>query len=266
MPDLGPGDRAQIEGVSQALSEVLGGEIEGAYLYGSATLGGLRRRSDLDVLAVIGRRTTTQERVGLIERVLPISGSDPAASPPRPVELTLVVASEIRPWRYPPSMDLQYGEWWRDEFEQGITTPWRTRTDPDVTLLLEMARRAGVTLVGRPARSIIPTISSTDLRSAMLDCVDGLLLDVLDTGSDTDTTNLLLTLARIWHGLELDAPPIPKDAAATWAIARLDDDLAVPLRHARAVYLGEEAERWPAHRGPVELLVDEVVREIRSSA
>ena len=60
MPDLGPGDRAQIEGVSQALSEVLGGEIEGAYLYGSATLGGLRRRSDLDVLAVIGRRTTTQ--------------------------------------------------------------------------------------------------------------------------------------------------------------------------------------------------------------
>jgi streptomycin 3"-adenylyltransferase len=59
--------------VTAVVRDVLGGNLIGAYLHGSATSGGLRPTSDIDVLGVIGRPTTTSERAALIERLLPVS-------------------------------------------------------------------------------------------------------------------------------------------------------------------------------------------------
>lgn len=60
---------------------------------------------------------------------------------------------------------------------------------------------------------------------------------------DTDTRNVLLTLARIWTTLATGEIR-SKDAAADWALARLPAGHRPVLAHARAVYLGDEDERW----------------------
>jgi predicted nucleotidyltransferase len=44
------------------MQDVLGSELIGAYLYGSAVLGGLRAQIDVDVLAVAARRMTSHEK------------------------------------------------------------------------------------------------------------------------------------------------------------------------------------------------------------
>ncbi|MGE5460108.1 MAG: nucleotidyltransferase domain-containing protein, partial [Solirubrobacterales bacterium] len=75
--------RAQIAAVLEALRDGLGPDLVGAYLHGSAVLGGLRPHSDLDVLAVSERQMTRPERASLIARLLAISGPYPAAAPPR---------------------------------------------------------------------------------------------------------------------------------------------------------------------------------------
>ena len=54
--------REQLGAVIALCRDVLGPDLAGAYLHGSAVLGGLRRRSDLDVLAVSTRRTTLEEK------------------------------------------------------------------------------------------------------------------------------------------------------------------------------------------------------------
>lgn len=95
----------------------------GAYLHGSAVLGDLRPHSDLDVLPVSARRTTPEEKRRLVHRLRAISGRR-APVPARPVELTLVVASEVEPWRMPTRLDFQCGEWLRDDFERGNLEPW----------------------------------------------------------------------------------------------------------------------------------------------
>jgi streptomycin 3"-adenylyltransferase len=104
-------DREQVAEVLEALRDVLGPDLVGAYLHGSAVLGGLRAQSDIDVLAVSERRMTRPERARLIARLLAVSGPDTAAAPPRPLEVSVVVRSEIRRWVYPPRMELQFGEW-----------------------------------------------------------------------------------------------------------------------------------------------------------
>jgi Aminoglycoside adenylyltransferase, C-terminal domain len=63
----------------------------------------------------------------------------------------------------------------------------------------------------------------------------------IETG--TDTTNGLLTLARIWFTLAT-GEMAPKDMAADWAIARLAGDDRTILERARGMYLGEVPHGW----------------------
>lgn len=63
---------SRLAAVLEALRDVLGPDLVGAYLHGSAVLGGLRPHSDLDVLAVAERRMTRPERASMIARLLAI--------------------------------------------------------------------------------------------------------------------------------------------------------------------------------------------------
>jgi predicted nucleotidyltransferase len=231
----------------------------GAYLFGSAVLGGLRPRSDLDVLVVSRRRTSRGEKRRLVERLLAVSGSQPPA-PPRPVELTIVVESEIRPWPYPPAYDFQYGEWLRREFESGDVEPWPTTANPDLAVLITMVLLGNRPLLGPPPADVFDPVPRDDLVRAMVDGLDGLLRDL-----DTDTRNVVLTLARIWSTVA-SGTIRSKDEAATWALERLPDEHRTVLARARAIYLGDEEERWDDLEPQVRPHADRVVAEIQRLA
>ena len=172
------------------IRDVLGTAVVGAYLHGSAVLGGLRPHSDVDVLVVSRRRTTHVEKRRLVERLLAVSAG-PSPGSRRPVELTIVVESEVRPWRYPPSFDFQYGEWLRGEFERGNVEPWPSTTSLDLASLITMALLGNRPLIGpRPAELFDP-IPRSDYVNAMVSGIDGLLLDL-----ETDTRKVALDALR----------------------------------------------------------------------
>ena len=100
-----------------------------------------------------------------------------------------------------------------------------------------MVRRYGEPLVGPPAADAISPVPEADLRAAMVGDLE-LLLDDLEP----DTRNVLLTLARIWCTLATGEIR-SKDEAAAWALERLPDEHRPVLAHARAAYLGAEADR-----------------------
>ena len=102
-------DRRQLDRVVGLVAEVLGPEVVGAYLFGSAVLGGLQAESDLDVLVVSRRATTRAEKQALVNRLLSLSQ--------RPRHLELTIAADG-------ALDFQYGDWWRREFESGNVEPW----------------------------------------------------------------------------------------------------------------------------------------------
>jgi hypothetical protein len=82
-------------------------------------------------------------------------------------------------------------------------------------------------------------------------------------GLDTDTCNVVLTLARIWTTLATGAVR-SKDAAADWALERLPEEHRTVLARARAIYLGEEEERWHDLEPRVRAYAEHVVAEIRA--
>ncbi|MGW6914383.1 aminoglycoside adenylyltransferase family protein [Kitasatospora sp. NPDC054939] len=208
------------------LRGVVGPELLGAYLHGSAVLGGLAPTSDLDVLAVTGRSLDEHERRALVAGLLEISGLTATV---RPVELTVVVRSEVHPWRFPPIGDFLYGEWLRDDLRAG--EPPRPGPMPDLAVTLTAVLAGDHPLVGPPPGALLDPVPHADLVRASADAVPELLADL-----EGDTRNVLLTLARVWTTLATGGITT-KDAAADWALARLPPEHRPVLEHARNLYL-----------------------------
>ncbi|MGW5329418.1 aminoglycoside adenylyltransferase family protein [Streptomyces sp. NPDC004014] len=244
----------QVQEIVRLAGGVLDGDAIGTYLHGSSVFGGLRPASDVDVLVVSRRRMNEQDRRALLGGLLRISGSRNKA---RPVELTVVVQSEVRPWRYPPTCDFLYGEWLRAEYEAGQVP--QPDPMPDLALLITMTLAGGHPLTGpHPARVLDP-VPQADLIRASVAGIPGLLGDL-----DSDTRNVLLTLSRIWTTLATGRIK-SKDAAAGWALAQLPSELRPVLEHARQLYLDcpYSEESWSdALRAQVRPHVDRVLAEI----
>ncbi|KOV13278.1 nucleotidyltransferase [Streptomyces sp. XY431] len=256
-----------------ALAEgVLGRDVVGVYLHGSAVLGGLRPASDLDVLLVARRSPTGRERSALLGGLLGISGPGAGDSTAdgdgdgtagrdedgaRPVELAVVVQSDVRPWRYPPVCDFLYGEWLRADYEAGSVP--RPEPMPDLALLITMALAGDRPLAGPPPARVLDPVPHTDLVRASVAGLPGLLDDL-----EGDTRNVLLTLARIWSTLATGRIS-SKDTAADWALARLPPEHRPVLAHARRLYLDcrYSEESWSGElRSRVRPHADRVLAEI----
>lgn len=249
-----PGAAAQTEAVLGLVLDSLGDAVVGAYPHGSAVLGGLRPSSDLDVLVVLRRSMTPPERRAVVDGLLDLSGRRARRGPARPVELTAVVQSDVRPWRYPPRVDFQYGEWLRDEYEHGVV-PLPTPS-PDLAPVLTMVLLGNAPLLGPLPGEVLDPVPHSDLVRALVAGVAELLDDL-----DSDTRNVVLTLARIWTTLGTGTIKAKHDAAA-WAIVRLPEEHRAVLAHASAVYLGHEDERWDDLRPRIRPHCDHVVAEI----
>jgi predicted nucleotidyltransferase len=209
--------------------------VIGAYLFGSAVLGGLRATSDLDILVVTGRRTSRMQRRAVIKGLLNVSGGTPPGAA-RPVELTLVAHEDVRPWQYPPSQECLYGEWLRAAFERGVV-PER-EVNPDLAVLITMVLRWGIALAGPPPAEVFDPVPPEDLVHSAMHGLPQLLSDL-----KTDTRNVLLTLARVWTTVET-GEVLSKDEAARWALDRLPPEHRPVLARARQTYLrGTQQER-----------------------
>lgn len=258
-PTLAASDRALAQEVVAIARDVLGEALLGAYLHGSAVLGGLRPTSDLDVLAVVDRATTGTERRRLVSRLLDISGRRAYSGAARPVELTVVRQGDVRPWRFPPRVELLYGEWRRDEYEAGFV-PEPTEM-PDLGPEVELALAGDMALFGPPPATLLDPVPAADVRRAIVAGIPSLREDL-----DSDTRNVLLTLARIWATV-VTGEIASKDQAAAWAIDRLPGHHRDVLIRAREMYLeGWDEEDWgdraPAARAYAEHVIVEIERAV----
>lgn len=253
-----PTVQPQLDATLAAVDAALGPIVIGIYLYGSAVEGGLKPRSDLDLLVVTARATNLDEKLRLVAGLRAVSNRDEMPGFERPLELTIVTAPDMRPWRYPPTMDFQYGEWLRERFDRGELDPDKPQ-NPDLTILLTSVLGASVPLVGPPASDLIEPVPPADLRRAMTEELPWLLQDLA-----TDTRNIVLTLARIWVTVSTGEIRT-KDAAADWALERLPVEHRPVLARARAIYLGAENERWNDLAERLLPFSDHVVMAIRNA-
>lgn len=248
---------AQISQCLILLKDVLEQDLLGVYLFGSLIVGGLQQYSDIDIFVVTNRPTTYKERSKLVTNLLKISGIYPNSSKP-PIEMTIVVKSEINPWHYPPKFDFQYGDWLRTTFESGNIEPWPDKEMPDLALLITQVLLANKTLYGSSPDKLLCKVPYSDFLAATKNALDSLSADL-----HTDTRNVLLTYARIWRTVETDAL-CSKPEAAIWVLTRLPEMYKPVMKRAHAICIGEESEYWDDITRLVQPTADYMIKQINN--
>jgi predicted nucleotidyltransferase len=250
----------QTERVLRLVREVFGYDVLGAYEHGSAVLGGVQPTSDVDILVITKRPASLLEKRQLVEGLMTISARWPPPGPERCVEVTVVAQPQVRPWRYPPSFDLQYGEWLRKRFENGDDSALQATVNPDLTTLLTIVLLGDQPLFGPPPSELLDPVLTDDCVEAMVSDID-----VFMNGFEGDTRNLLLTLARIWQTVVTGIID-RKDRAAMWVQERLPSDYQQLMERARAMYLGlqpDEWTGWPSEaRACADYMISQIQREV----
>ena len=248
---------AQTGRVLRLLREILGDDVLGAYEHGSAVLGGVQPTSDIDILVITGRLATLAEKRRLVDGLMAISAPFPPPGPERCVEVTLVAQAQVRPWRHPPSFDLQYGEWLRKRFEGGDSLALQASANPDLTTLLTIVLLGDQPLFGPPPGALLDPVLMEDCVTAMVGDIDGLMDEF-----EGDTRNILLRLARIWQTV-VTGTIDRKDRAAEWAKERLPPEYQPLLERARAIYLGQQPDEWAGLVSEARAGADHMISQIR---
>lgn len=247
----------QLNDSLELLKTILGPNLLGVYLYGSALVGGLQRYSDVDLFVVTNRATTTEEKSRLIANLLRISGLYMKSSK-LPIEMTLVEKAMINPWQYPPHFDFQYGEWLRESFEKGIIEPWPNYEMPDLALIVTQVLLKSQILWGMEPERLLAHVPYRDFIKAMLHDLNKLAADL-----GNDTRNVLLTYARIWSTLATNAIR-SKPAAAEWVMNHLPKEYQPVIKRAKSICIGVESEHWDDIAALIKPCADFMVNKINA--
>lgn len=223
----------------QALSIIehhIGSMVLAVHLYGSAIDGGLKPYSDIDLLVTITAPLSEQVRQAMFTDFLNSSAFPGKNKTLRALEVTIVVYSEVVPWRYPARRELQFGEWLRQDILAGSIIP--ATADADLAILITQARQHSIALVGPVAEHFFEPIPKSDLCNALAHT-----LTIWNSQQDWagDERNVVLTLCRIWYSAST-GKIAPKDIAANWAMKHSPTQYQSVLLNARQAYLGEEED------------------------
>ena len=249
--------RPQADAVVDELRRALGDDLIGVYLHGSAVLGCFGPGSDIDLVVVSRHPVGAEQRHHLVSALPEISAPYEPAGAPRPVELDLVLAAAISPWRYPVSLDFHYSEEFRARFRAGEIEAWEGLESRNLATHVTVLHDAAIALVGPPVEQLFPEVPWADYVDALTHD-----LDLCRTRFAERPRYGVLSIARNWATVATGVPH-SKATGAEWTLPRLPAELQRVLEHGLNVYTTGAEERW--NRLPVADYIAFVADEVEAA-
>jgi predicted nucleotidyltransferase len=230
--------RHQVIALISDLQNILGDNLIGVYLHGSLAMGCFNpARSDIDLIVVLQTELEVEIKRRLAESLLRHSNV------PRPIEISLLAASDLTPWRHPTPYVFHYSEDWRGRYTGALASgAWRDWTtqpalDSDLAAHLTVTRRRGLCLYGAPTGQTVPPVPTRDYA----DSIVGDLWWARDRHAQEPSgisPYLVLNACRVYAFL-LEGAVLSKDEGGQWALAKLPDAVIGVVRQALGVYRGD---------------------------
>jgi hypothetical protein len=248
-PALDPVTSDYVRAVAERLGSAFHPDLAGVYLIGSAAMGGFDRdRSDVDIVAVVGRRLAPEEK----DRIVNLLAHPALPCPVRKLELVVYPAEALRG----PSPSLAWELNLNTGPEAGVAASMDPSSEPPHWFVLDvaMAREHAVTLVGPPPPDVFAEIAGQRVLQALIESVRW------HREHDEDGIQSVLSACRALRYLA-DGTWVPKPEAARWARARAEDPSAVDA----ALAAWEGAEGAGLDRRAAARLLDDVERRLQGA-
>lgn len=208
---------------------ILGGDLVGVYLHGSAAMGCFhRQRSDLDLLVVVKQAPTRAQKRRFMEMAAALNRRGPAKG----LEFSILRQEVCRPFVYPTPFELHFSpvhlEWYQTDPEGYIEK--MNGTDRDLAAHCMVLFHRGKTLCGKAARAVFAEVD----REIYLDSIWHDVKSAREEIAEHTvycTLNLCRALAYKQEGLILS-----KQEGADWGLRHLPSRYAGLLSAAAAAY------------------------------
>ena len=216
--------------------EILGENLVGIYLHGSAVMGCFNpEKSDVDLIIVVKEPVPDAVKGAYLEMVAEAN----AAGPRKGIEMSVVRAAVCRPFVYPTPYELHFSIGHLDRYREDPEAYVRAMkgTDPDLAAHFTILGKRGRCLYGPPIGEVFAEVPREDYW-------DSIWNDVADAAEEIVRYPLYLTLnlARVLAFSE-EGLVLSKKEGAEWALARVPTDYAPLLRQALREYAGPPAVR-----------------------
>jgi streptomycin 3"-adenylyltransferase len=212
---------------------ILGDNLAGIYLHGSAVMGCFNPgKSDLDLIVVVNEPVSDTVKKDFMDMVVELNESAPAKG----IELSVVTRNVCDPFVYPTPFELHFSVahlgWYRNDPDDYIQK--MNGTDKDLAAHFTIIRSRGQCLYGAPMDEIFSPIPKYDY----MDSIRNDIAEAVDEIGD-NTMYLTLNLARVLAYKEEDLV-LSKKEGGDWALINTPAQFHPLIQHAMSEYVGSE--------------------------
>lgn len=175
-----------LELLIQGSKEILGGDLVGIYLHGSAVMGCFQpKKSDIDLIIVIKNEILDEQKRKFMDRVVEWNGQ----APEKGLEISIVRESVCTPFVYPTPFELHFSvthlDWYRQDADDYIKK--MKGTDKDLAAHFTILYHRGRTLCGKEIKDVFSEVD----REYYLDSI---LSDIEDAAEEIAEQPVYVTL------------------------------------------------------------------------
>ena len=208
---------------------ILGDNLAGIYLHGSAVMGCFNPgKSDLDLIVVVNEPVSDTVKKDFMDMVVELNESAPAKG----LELSVVTRNVCDPFVYPTPFELHFSVahlgWYRNDPDDYIQK--MNGTDKDLAAHFTIIRSRGQCLYGAPMDEIFSPVPRDDY----MDSIRNDIAEAVDEIGD-NTMYLTLNLARVLAYKEDDLV-LSKKEGGDWALINTPAQFHPLIQHAMSEY------------------------------
>lgn len=220
-----------LDSLKSLYADALAQNLVGLYVHGSLAFGCFEwARSDVDFIAVAKRPLTNEAKLYLLDALVSLLPE----SPPKGLEMSVVLECACRPFVYPTPYELHFSNGWLDRWQANPLALCDTegRTDRDLAAHFTVIRAVGLALCGAPIATVFSPVPRADY-------LDSILLDVGSACEDVrhNYAYVVLNLCRALAYLKT-GDVLSKQSGGHWALEALPRWQDV-VRPALSWYAGE---------------------------
>jgi len=229
--------RDQVNSTLDYFHHVLRDKLSGFYLHGSLTMGCFNPgKSDIDFLATVRQRMTTEEKKSIIRYLLDLGQDVPDIK----IEMSIVTEESLRQIRYPSPFEVHYSDSLRDYFLNGEVDWNSQKYDEDLVMHFMAIRYRGICLYGPAIAGLFPEVSREMWSKSMVNDLI-YIREHIDTAQATYAVlNPCRNLAFIREGKLLS-----EEEGGEWALITLPGEFTPIISQALADYISNQGNFRP---------------------
>ena len=218
-----------LEKFTEESKRILGDDLVGIYLHGSAVMGCFNpKKSDIDLIIVVENEPDDEIKKEYMDMVVKANEEAPAKG----IEMSIIRKNVCDPFVYPTPFELHFStahlEWYKSDADDYVKK--MNGEDKDLAAHVTIINHRGKTLFGRPINEVFGKVSRQDY-------FDSIWNDIKDAKEDIteDTMYIVLNLARVL-AYARDNAILSKKEGGKWGIENIDEKYHSLIRSALEEY------------------------------